>query len=183
MHYPGIDGFLPTRASLMLDVVFLAMFAVLPILGVSIYLVKYRRLYALHKRIQLVLGFVLLAAVALFEIDMRFISGWQERAAESPYYRPIEAPGAILATVYLKVLNRPQVEGWVFTSLAIHLFFAVTTTVLWAAVIVRALRKFPNPPAPCAHSASHMFWARIAAIDMALTALTGWIFYYLAFVA
>jgi uncharacterized membrane protein YozB (DUF420 family) len=67
--------------------------------------------------------------------------------------------------------------------LAIHLFFAVTTTVLWLAVIVRALRKFPSPPAPCDHSASHMFWGRLAAIDMALTALTGWIFYYLAFVA
>ena len=183
MDYPGIDGFLQTRASIMLDIVFLAMFAVLPILGASIYLVKYRRRYALHKRIQLILGFVLLAAVALFEIDMRFISGWQERAAESPYYKPIEAPHAILSTLYLKVLNRPQVEGWVFTSLGIHLFFAVTTTLLWTVVIVQALRKIPNPPAPSAHSAAHMFWARIAAVDMALTAFTGWIFYYLAFVA
>jgi hypothetical protein len=183
MEYPGIDGFLNTRASLMLDVVFLAMFAVLPILGASIYLVKYRRLYALHKRIQLLLGIVLLAAVALFEIDMRFVSGWQERAAESPYFKPIEEPGSLLRAVYIRALNYSQVEGWVFTSLGIHLFFAVTTTILWVGVIVQALRKFPNPPAPCAHSASHVFWARIAAIDMALTALTGWIFYYLAFVA
>ncbi len=183
MEYPGIDGFLNTRASLMLDVVFLAMFAVLPILGASIYLVKYRRLYALHKRIQLLLGVVLLAAVALFEIDMRFISGWQARAAESPYFAPIEEPSSLLRTVYMQILGRSQVEGWVFTSLGIHLFFAVTTTLLWIVVIVRALRNFPNPPASCAHSASHMFWARIAAIDMAMTALTGWIFYYLAFVA
>src|SRR3972149_2203753 len=130
MEYPGIDGFLNTRASLMLDVVFLAMFAVLPILGVSIYLVKYRRLYALHKRIQLILGVVLLAAVALFEIDMRFISGWQQRAAVSPYYAPIEEPNRLLDTVYIAILGRSQVEGWVFTSLAIHLFFAVTTTIL-----------------------------------------------------
>ena len=33
-------GFLGTRGSLMLDVVFLAMFAVLPLLALSIYLVK-----------------------------------------------------------------------------------------------------------------------------------------------
>jgi len=183
MYYPGINGFLHTRASLMLDVVFLAMFAVIPILGVSIYLVKYRRLYALHKRIQLILGIVLLAAVALFEIDMRFISGWQERAAPSPYYTPNENAGPLLTTLYVNVLGRSRVEGWVFTSLAIHLFFAVTTTVLWIAVIVRAMRNFPKPPAPCEHSASHLFWARLAAIDMGMTALTGWIFYYLAFVA
>ena len=40
--YPGIDGFLGTRASLMLDVVFLAMFAVLPVMGWSIWKVRRR---------------------------------------------------------------------------------------------------------------------------------------------
>ena len=41
MDYPGIDGFLGTRASLMLDVVFLAMFAVIPTMAVSVHLVKH----------------------------------------------------------------------------------------------------------------------------------------------
>ena len=36
---PGINGILGTRASLMLDVVFLAMFAILPVLAFSIWLV------------------------------------------------------------------------------------------------------------------------------------------------
>jgi len=159
MDYPGIDGFLSTRASLMLDVVFLAMFAVVPVLGISVYLVKYRRLYALHKRIQLMLAAVLLVAVAAFEIDMR-INGWRERAELSPYY-----------------------GGWVDYSLWIHLFFAVTTAVLWIVVTFRALRNFPNPPTPAAHSEQHLRWAKLAAIDMGMTALTGWIFYWLAFVA
>ena len=35
--YPGIDGFLGTRASWMLDVLFLAMFAVVVVLGWSVY--------------------------------------------------------------------------------------------------------------------------------------------------
>ena len=48
----GIDGFLGTRASFMLDVVALAMAVLLPVLGWSIYLVKYRQKYALHKRVQ-----------------------------------------------------------------------------------------------------------------------------------
>ena len=40
----------------MLDVVFLAMFAVLVALATSVYLVRYRRSYLLHKRIQLTLA-------------------------------------------------------------------------------------------------------------------------------
>jgi hypothetical protein len=55
--------------------------------------------------------------------------------------------------------------------------------VLWVVVIVRAIRRFPVPPVPCEHSRAHIFWARAAAIDMTLTAATGWTFYWLAFVA
>lgn len=159
MQYPGLDGFLGTRASLMLDLVFLAMFAVVPAMGWSIYQVKYRRRYLLHKRIQLALALVLLATVVLFEGDMR-IHGWAERAKPSPYY-----------------------GSWVQYSLYIHLPFAVSTALLWIFVTVRALRRFPCPPAPNEHSPSHVFWAKLAALDMLLTALTGWAFYGLAFVA
>ncbi len=78
--YPGIDGFLGTRASLMLDVVFAAMFVVLPVLAWSIQQVRYHRRYVLHKRVQLLLGTVLLVAVTLFEIDMR-LNDWTLRGA------------------------------------------------------------------------------------------------------
>jgi hypothetical protein len=156
----GIDGFLGTRASLMLDVVFLAMFAVVPLLIWSIWLVRYRRNYRLHKRVQVILGSVLLVAVTLFEIDLRFFTDWRQRAEPSPYY-----------------------ANWVFPALYIHLFFAVPTALLWVTVIVRALRRFANPPQPGPHSRQHIFWAWLAAIEMCLTALTGWIFYLLAFAA
>ena len=160
----GIDGFLGTRASFMLDVVTLAMALLLPVLGWSIYLVKYRQMYSLHKRVQLTLGVVLLVTVLLFEIDMR-INGWRDRAAPSPYSGH---EGGI---------------DWVFVALGVHLCFAITTAILWAAVIIRALRAFPQPPAPSRHSAWHRRYARLAAIDLLCTAVTGWIFYYLAFVA
>ena len=164
MDYPGIDGFLPWRASLMLDVVFLAMFAVVPAMAVSIYLVKYHSKFALHKRIQVTLGIVLLLTVTAFEIDMR-VNGWRPRAEASPYYA------------------EDWTEGWVNRWLMIHLVFAVSTALLWIYVIVQALRKFPNPPVPCEYSPTHKRWARLAAADMTMTALTGWTFYYLAFVA
>jgi len=161
---PGIDGFLGTRASLMLDVVFLAMFAVVPLMLVSVYLVKYRQMYVFHKRIQLLLAAVLTLAVTLFEIDVR-VNEWRPRAAASPFY------------------DERLGYGWMNWALWIHLVFAVSTTVLWIYVVVQALRKIPRPPGPSAYSAQHIFWARLATLDMTLTAITGCVFYYLAFVA
>lgn len=165
-EYGGIDGILGTRASIMLDVVFLAMFAFVPAMAWSIYQVKVRQRFQLHKQAQITLGLVLLTAVLLFEIDMRFISGWRGRAEPSPYW----GDGTLA-------------NSRVVQSLAVHLCFAVTTAVLWVVVIVRALRNFPSPPLPGPHSNWHRRWGWIAAIDMALTAATGWVFYWLAFAA
>ena len=155
------NGFLPTRGSFMLDFVFAAMFLVVAVMGVSIYLVRYRRAYQLHKILQIALGVILLGAVTAFEIDMRFFTNWRTLAEPSPYYA----------------------SGWVIASLWIHLAFAIPTPFLWAYVIVQALRKFPSPPIPAAHSRQHILWARWSAAGMLLTAVTGWIFYWLAFVA
>jgi uncharacterized membrane protein YozB (DUF420 family) len=159
-QYPGIDGFLGTRASLMLDVVFLALFALVPLMCLGIYLVKFRKQYLLHKRIQLSLAAVLAVTVLLFELDVRF-HPWRLRAEASPYFE----------------------NGLVNLLLWIHLPFAISTAVLWAYVVVQALRKIPHPPGPCSYSPQHIFWARLAAVDMLATAVTGWAFYYLAFIA
>jgi putative membrane protein len=164
--FRGIGGFLPFgRGSLMLDVVFLAMFVVVPVLAASIYLVKYRHRYALHKMLQLTLASVLLTAVLLFELDMR-VNGWEERASPSPYFdlaHKWTCPAGI--------------------SLIVHLSFAVPTLLLWIYVVVQALRNFNHPPAPGPHSLWHARIGVIAAVGMVLTAVTGWVFYWLAFVA
>lgn len=157
--FHGIDGFLGSRAPLMVDVVSVAMFVILPVLYWSIRQVRVHRRYTLHKRVQIGLGLVLLVAVGLFEWDMR-VNGWRTRAAESPF-----------------------ADTWVPRSLMVHLAFAVTTALLWIFVTVAALRKFARPPAPNEHSRQHIYWARMAAFDMTMTAVTGWLFYYLAFVA
>jgi hypothetical protein len=180
--YPGLDGFLSTRASLMLDVVFLAMFAVVPVLGWSVWLVRVRRNYLWHKRVQLSLAAVLGVTVLVFEVDMR-LHGWRERATASPYFGPMADPGSGAEFMFVRLLRCQQVPGLVNISLGIHLVFAVSTAVLWTVVVTRALRRFPSPPEPSAHSASHKRWGRLAAMDLVLTSVTGWIFYYLAFVA
>ena len=159
-----MDGFLGNRASFMLDFVFLAMFAVVPIMIWSICQVKYKQRFTLHKRVQVALGIILLVAVTLFEIDIR-LNGWRDRALESPYY------------------SGNWAEGLVNWSLWIHLFFALTTTAIWIYVIPAALLRFSSPPQPGEYSARHVFWARLGAFGMTMVAITGSVFYWLAFVA
>ncbi|MEM6797891.1 MAG: DUF420 domain-containing protein [Planctomycetota bacterium] len=164
--YPGVDGFLGTRASIMLDVVFAAMLLVLPTMAASIALARYAKRWGLHGRIQLTLGVVLLIAVVAFEVDMQLVTDWEARAAASPYFDPA-VKWACPAGV----------------ALLVHLFFAVPTLVLWVYVIAGALRGFPHPAAPAGYSAHHKVWARVAAVEMLMTAITGWVFYVMAFVA
>ena len=160
-----MSGFLPGRASIMLDVIVVTMFFVLVALAASLYLVKYRRTYARHKAIQIALASSLVIVLVLFEIDVHFVDNWTNRADASPYFDAETGTGAVAS------------------GLAIHLVFAMSTFALWLIVIVRALRKFPNPPAPNEHSSFHKRWGTVAAIDMLLTTLSGWVFYWLAFVA
>jgi uncharacterized membrane protein YozB (DUF420 family) len=160
MEFPGWNGFLGTRASFMLDAVCLGMILVLVILGWSIRQVKFRRNYQLHKRVQLFLAGLLVVVLTAFEIDIR-LHGWQERAAGELGGTPARS---------------------VFLVLWIHLFFAITTLGLWVVVISRALKRFPSPPQPNQHSAFHRRWGKLAALDMLLTTVTGWIFYVMAFV-
>ncbi len=158
-----VTGILPARGSLMLDLVFLAMFAVVPLLGLSIYLAKQGK-YQAHKTLQLVLGIVLLIAVTAFEIDMRFFTDWEALAKPSKYWSDA-FPNPVKLTLW------------------VHLCFAVPTFVLWVVVIVQALRKFASPPTPNAHSHFHKKVGYLAAGGMTMTAVTGWVFYYIAFVA
>jgi hypothetical protein len=157
---PGIDGFLGTRASFMLDVLFVAMFAVVVVLGWSVYQVKVRRRYRLHKWTQVTLGAVLLVVVVLFEIDIR-LHGWESRGARDG--------GAV-----------PDPVVW--KALYVHLVFAVSTVILWPVTIFLAVRNFSSPPMPGPHSRVHVPLARLAALDMVMTAVTGWVFYWVAFV-
>jgi putative membrane protein len=157
--FPGIDGFLGTRASIGMDVVLVGLVALLPVLAWSVAAVRRGR-YGLHKSLQLFIAAALAAAIVVFEIDVRLVSDWKLRAAASPWW-----PGGVLA------------------ALAIHLVFAVSTFVLLVWVLWEAVARFPSPPAPGTHGPRHRRMARLAAADLVLTAVTGTVFYWLAFVA
>lgn len=162
--FPGINGFLGTRGSLMLDIVFVGMLAIVPVLLVSIWIARRKRDFQLHKMLQLGTALTLLVVVLAFELEVR-VSGWAERAQPSPHWRD------------------GRWNDWIDYSLAVHLCFAIPTPLVWALVIVRAQKNFDKPPRPHRHSAAHRLWGRIAAGLMVLTAITGWVFYWLAFAA
>jgi uncharacterized membrane protein YozB (DUF420 family) len=149
----------------MIDVIVVVMVFVLLALFWSLFSVKYRRRYRQHKTIQLSLAGALLIVLVFFEVDIQFFENWRERAAFSPYFDAASGGGGVIYALW------------------VHLCFAITTLALWLTIIVKALSHFPNPPHPNHHSAFHARWGMIAAIDMIMTAVSGWAFYFLAFVA
>ena len=163
----GIDGFLGTRASIGMDVVLVGLIALLPMLAWSIALVRRGR-YLAHKRLQFFIMAVLFAAIVVFEIDVRLLSDWKARAAGGP-------PWAAERNAWW--------PAGVLVALGIHLVFAVSTFVLLAWVFWEAIVRFPSPPTPGTHGPRHRSMARLAAADLVLTAVTGTVFYWLAFVA
>jgi len=140
------------------------MFVVVPVLTWGIWEAKVRRNFARHKKVQLTLAAFLLVVIALLEIDIRFFTNWRARAAGSPYF------------------NAEKNSGLVMDLLWIHIGCAISTIDLWAHVIIQAMRRFPDPPVPNAHSRSHVRWAVAGATTLLLTALTACAFYVLAFV-
>ena len=155
------SGFLPTRGSVMLDFVFVAMFVVSIAMVVSVAFVRILKKYRWHKWMQIALATTLVVAVMAFEVDMRFFTDWRELAEPSPYFD----------------------SGVVHGALAIHLLFAIPTPFFWGGVIFMALRRFDRDPSPNEHSARNRRFGWISLCLMLGTAVTGWIFYGLAFVA
>jgi putative membrane protein len=156
-------GFLGYPSTLMLDVVVCALALVVPALFFSIYLVKFRRNYLWHRRLQTGLGIALLVTVCLFEIDMRWHGGWQ----------------AILKQ--RSVLLTDEQLQWVSRVLLIHLVFAVSTVILWTATLTHGWRRIPRPPQPSPHSGLHKRLGWLSTIALTLTSVTGLVFYYYAF--
>lgn len=150
----------------MLDFVVCALVIIVPLLLYSLWLVKVKKAYTRHKWLQLALGLILLIAVTAFEVDLQIVhGGWENIVRKS-----IADETALAARV---AEARPY--------LLLHLLFAVTTPILWIATLILAFRRFSNPPLPGEHSRLHKTLGWLSTIDITLTAVTGLLFYYVAF--
>ena len=145
----------------MLDFVVVAMLGVTVVLAYSIYLIRVKKKPRLHRNIQIATAIVLTVALVAFEIDVRFFTDWRELASSSPYYEA-------------------GIADW---CLLVHLLFAIPTPVVWGIVIFMGLRRFKTGFVQGDFNRFHRISGRVAAGFMVLTAITGWIFYYVAFVA
>jgi len=145
----------------MLDFVAIAMLGVAIVLTYSIYQIRVKKRPVRHRNLQVATAIVLLLALIAFEVDVRFITKWRLLAESSPFYEP----------------------GTVSLWLTIHLLFAIPTPFIWGVVIFMGLKHFKSGFNQGKYNRTHRISGRIAAAFMFLTAITGWIFYYLAFVA
>ncbi len=167
------NGFLGNPTTFMLDFVVCALALIVPLLLWSLWLVKFRRRYLAHKRLQIFLGLILLLAVTAFEVDVQLVhGGWENIVA-----RQTLSPGQTLSPELLTAKIN-DVRPW----LLVHLLFAVTTPLLWIVTITLALVRFENPPRPGPHSRMHKILGWASTIDITLTSVTGLLFYYIAFV-
>lgn len=162
------DGFLGYRTSFMLDFVVCALLVIVPVLAASICLVKFGGRYNQHRVLQTVLCGVLLLAVGAFEVDLQIVHGGWENVVKKSYSDEV-----------LLARRIHTAQPWLW----LHLVFAVSTPILWVITIVLAWKNFASPPAPGAHSRVHRRLGWISTIDVTLTAITGLIFYWVAFVA
>lgn len=161
------NGFLGYNASFMLDFVVSALVLIVPVLLLSLYLVKVRRNYRWHRNLQTALGLVLLVAVSAFEVDMRLHGGWEHIVNKDP------------ASPRLSPVQMERVSQ----VLMVHLVFAISTPFLWGVTLYLAWRRFGRDPQPGPHSQLHKTLGWASVLDIVLTSMTGLWFYYVAFVA
>ena len=158
------DGFLGFHASFMLDAVVVALVLVVPVLLFSLFSVKVRRNYTLHRNLQLTLAVTLLVAVLAFEVDLHLVQGGWENVVKK---------GPEVSSSQMKFIQN---------VLRIHLIFAGSTPFLWATTIIFALRSMPCPPAPSSHSRLHKILGWASTLDLVMTSVTGLVFYFVAFI-
>src|SRR5690606_17884164 len=98
--------------------------------------------------------------VLLFEYDMKQNGGIFEMVEGSSY------------------------EGTFFLTFIIyfHTFLSITTSLIWAILIIASLVKFDRSPKPNKFSKTHKFWGRLGMWDMALTCITGLMLYIFGFI-
>jgi uncharacterized membrane protein YozB (DUF420 family) len=150
-----------SRASLVFDALIIGMALAVPLLAYSLRAIRVGRNVAVHRAIQLALGTVIVVFVAIFEVDVR-LNGWHELAAPSPYFATTLPP-----------------------VLAVHVTLASLTFAGWLFMLghgVRAMR-LGREPATARARATHRRIGRATALGTVLTTITGWVFYYMAFVA
>ena len=147
-----IEGFLGTRADIIVDTVMVAS-TLLPFFLIIAIRYAQKEKYDMHKWLQIVLFTVVNILVIGLELDIR-IGGLDKVIARSPYHDSTE-----LLSIFL-----------------IHLFFAISSTLLWLWLIVVSAKRYPIH-----FTFPHKKYGKIVFVDIVMTMLTGWVLYAMVF--
>lgn len=148
-----------SRAHWAIDALALAMLVVIPLSMVSFSIVKFFRQTRLHLWLQVAISVVMGVFLLAFELSIRIV-GWREQAEVSPYY-----------------------ESYLLALLFLHLLCAVPAVGLWYYTLYKALKEFSFSAKPGKYSMMHRRMGWVSYLFLLMANLTGYGFYYLAFIA
>ena len=143
-------------APLALDLIVVALTVLLPVLAASIVAIR-RGQRRLHRSLQIAITVALVVSLLLFEFQIRNLGGWRESIAD-------------------RNLSESQLSA-ITAMLIVHLIFSVTTPAFWLAALISSTKAWTGR-----RPQVHHWLGRLAALDLVLTAITGWVWYAMAYV-
>lgn len=146
------------RAPIILTILALALFFVVPTLLWSLRQARLGK-YSVHKRTQIGTSTAIFVLLIFFEMQIPG-SDWLKQTAQSPFP-----------------------EATIHSYLFVHKSIAISTTLVWTMTLLLALWRTPSPPRPSLHSQVHKVLGISSAVMLIITAISGWIFYWMAFIA
>lgn len=146
------------RAPIILTILALALFFVVPTLLWSLRQARLGK-YQVHKRTQIGTSTAIFILLIFFEMQIPG-SDWIKQTAQSSFP-----------------------EATIRSYLSVHKSIAISTTLLWTMTFLLAFWRTPNPPRPSTHSKVHKIMGTSSAVMLIITAISGWIFYWMAFIA
>ncbi len=147
------EGFLGTRADIIIDVV-MTVSGFLPALMMFTFYLAAKGKYQLHRNMQLALLLIVTVLVVSLEVDVR--SGALQAAAAMSAYHDT----SILRLLFI-----------------IHLIFAITSFVGWIWLVIKSSKIYPKRFG----TFNHKKWGKILFVDIVLTVITGWMMYLMVF--
>ncbi len=149
-----MEGFLGTRGNFVIDLV-MTISGFLPFFMLfAFYLAAIGKKH-LHKYLQIILFSTVLILVVALETSLQF-GGLSNISKQSPYSGTIE-----LTILFI-----------------VHLIFATSSFLGWLWLIIKSAKRYPD-----AFDFDHKKWGKILFWDIVLMVITGWILYWMTFVA
>jgi putative membrane protein len=151
------NGFLGTRADLVIDLV-VVLFAVLPFALMATIRLASKRRFQTHRTLQILLFSCAFLVTLALEVDLR-MTDLLVITKQRPMY------GSMLTkTIFL-----------------VHVVIAVLTFLSWLTLLLRSKRRF-RQNLPGEFSRQHRLWGQIVLVGVTLTSITGITLYVVVFV-